>query len=77
MASLNLLPHYYPADGCESLENKLRYIVDVRDVAEALLLAYENPEAEGRYICMAYTIKAKDVVDLLKSIYPNYNYPKK
>lgn len=63
-------------DGCESLENKLRYIVDVRDVAEAILLAYENPEAEGRYICMAYTIKAKDVVDLLKSIYPNYNYPK-
>ncbi|KAM4122431.1 hypothetical protein ACB094_01G083000 [Castanea mollissima] len=64
-------------DGCESLENKLRYIVDVRDVAEALLLAYENPEAEGRYICMAYTVKEKDVVDLLKSIYPNYNYPKK
>ncbi|XP_050268000.1 cinnamoyl-CoA reductase 1-like [Quercus robur] len=63
-------------DGFESLENKLRLIIDVRDVAEALLLAYENPEAEGRYICTAHTIKAKDIVDLLRSIYPNYNYPK-
>lgn len=63
-------------DGCESLENKLRLIIDVRDVAEALLLAYENPEAEGRYICTAHTIKAKDIVDLLRSLYPNYNYPK-
>ncbi|KAK7854084.1 cinnamoyl-coa reductase 2 [Quercus suber] len=66
----------YYADGFESLENKLRLIIDVRDVAEALLLAYENPEAEGRYICTAHTIKAKDIVDLLRSIYPNYNYPK-
>ena len=67
----------YYADGLESLENKLRLIIDVRDVAEALLLAYKNPEAEGRYICTAHTIKAKDIVDLLRSIYPNYKYPKK
>ncbi|KAH7566975.1 hypothetical protein JRO89_XS07G0002500 [Xanthoceras sorbifolium] len=60
----------------ESLENKLRRIVDVRDVAEALLLAYEKPEAEGRYICTAHAIRARDLVDKLKSIYPDYNYPK-
>jgi nucleoside-diphosphate-sugar epimerase len=52
-------------------------IVDVRDVAEALILAYEKPEAEGRYICTAHTIKAKGLVDMLKGIYPHYNYPKK
>uniref|UniRef100_A0A2N9IUL4 NAD-dependent epimerase/dehydratase domain-containing protein n=1 Tax=Fagus sylvatica TaxID=28930 RepID=A0A2N9IUL4_FAGSY len=63
-------------DGCESLENKLRLIIDVRDLAEALLLAYEKPEAEGRYICSAHMIKAKDLIDLLKSIFPNYNYQK-
>ncbi|GMY28987.1 cinnamoyl-CoA reductase 1-like [Fagus crenata] len=63
-------------DGCESLENKLRQIIDVRDLAEALLLAYEKPEAEGRYICSAHKIKAKDLIDLLKSIFPNYNYQK-
>ena len=59
------------------MENKLRMIVDVRDVAEALLLAYEKPEAEGRYICTAHAIKAKDMVDKLRSIYPHYNYPNK
>ncbi|KAM4122435.1 hypothetical protein ACB094_01G083300 [Castanea mollissima] len=50
---------------------------DVRDVARALLLTYEKPEAEGRYICAAQMTNAKDVVDLLKSIHPNYNYPNK
>ncbi|KAJ4718840.1 Cinnamoyl-CoA reductase family protein [Melia azedarach] len=63
-------------EGYESLENKLRFIVDVRDVAEALLLAYEKPEAEGRYICMAHMIKARELADKLKSKYPSYNYPK-
>jgi nucleoside-diphosphate-sugar epimerase len=63
-------------EGYESMENKLRTMVDVRDVAEALLLAYEKPEAEGRYICTSHMTNAKDSVDLLKSLYPNYNYPK-
>lgn len=59
------------------MENKLRHIVDVRDVAESLLLAYEMSKAEGRYICTAHAIKTKDLVQKLKSIYPNYNYPKR
>jgi nucleoside-diphosphate-sugar epimerase len=52
-------------------------IVDVRDVAVALILVYEKPEAEGRYICTAHTMTAKGLVDMLKSVCPNYNYPKK
>ncbi|XP_034677542.1 cinnamoyl-CoA reductase 2-like [Vitis riparia] len=63
-------------EGYETLENKFRMIVDVRDVAEALLITYEKPEAEGRYICTAHMIKARDLVEKLRSIYPNYNYPK-
>ncbi|GLT35290.1 hypothetical protein SLA2020_097570 [Shorea laevis] len=63
-------------DGIQSLENKMRRIVDVRDVAEALILVYEKPEAVGRYICTAYPIKAHDLVDKLRTLYPNYNYPK-
>ncbi|THG12807.1 hypothetical protein TEA_023548 [Camellia sinensis var. sinensis] len=65
------------AEGYDEFENKLRMIVDVRDVAEALLLAYEKPEAEGRYICTAYMIKSQDLVEILRKNYPNYNYPKK
>ncbi|GLT35295.1 hypothetical protein SLA2020_097620 [Shorea laevis] len=61
----------------ESLENKLWNIVDVRDVADALLLAYEKPEAEGRYICTADAIKSCDLLDKLRTLYPNCNYPKR
>ncbi|KAM1787046.1 hypothetical protein FF1_037223 [Malus domestica] len=63
-------------EGYESLENKPRMIVDVRDVAEAVIMVYEKPEAEGRYICTAHNIKTTDLVEELKSIYPNYSYPK-
>ncbi|MFQ6662955.1 hypothetical protein Gotur_030643 [Gossypium turneri] len=63
-------------EGYDTLENKLRKIVDVRDVAQALLLVYEKPAAEGRYICTAHTIKARDLVEKLRSMFPQYNYPK-
>ena len=63
--------------GIESLENKARPVVDVRDVAEASLLAYEKPEAKGRYICTSYVLRMQDLVNKLKSLYPNYNYPKR
>lgn len=49
--------------GIESLENKARPVVDVRDVAEALLLAYEKPEAKGRYICTSYVLRMQDLVN--------------
>ncbi|KAF5177061.1 Cinnamoyl-coa reductase [Thalictrum thalictroides] len=63
-------------DGLEKLENKVRPFVDVRDTAEALLLVYKKPEAEGRYICSSFTLRFESLVNKLKSIYPNYNYPK-
>lgn len=61
----------------ESLENKHRTLIDVRDLADAILMGYEKPEAEGRYICNAHSIMTKDLVEKLRIIYPNYNYPKK
>jgi len=59
------------------MPNKLRNIVDVRDVAAAVFLGYENPEAEERYICTAHAIKTCDLVVKLRSLYPNYSYPQK
>ncbi|KAM3304390.1 hypothetical protein P3S67_011256 [Capsicum chacoense] len=64
-------------EGYEELENKMRFLVDVRDLAEALLLVYENPEAEGRYLCTVHRVKSEDLVAMLKKHYPNYNYPKR
>ncbi|KAG9144028.1 hypothetical protein Leryth_013907 [Lithospermum erythrorhizon] len=39
----------YREEGQESIENKVQFVVNVLDVAEALILAYDKPEAEGRY----------------------------
>ncbi|WJX42708.1 hypothetical protein P8452_29909 [Trifolium repens] len=61
--------------GYDSLNNKHRWIVDVRDVVDAILMAYENHEAEGRYICTSHTVTKRDLVEKLKSIFPNYKYP--
>ncbi|KAF3446938.1 hypothetical protein FNV43_RR12118 [Rhamnella rubrinervis] len=74
-SSLVLIKLLKGAQGNESMENKLRMIIDVRDLAEALLLAYEKPEAEGRYICTSHPIKTRELVDKLRSIYPRNNYP--
>ncbi|CAA6661623.1 unnamed protein product [Spirodela intermedia] len=51
------------------------YLVDVRDVADALLLVYEKPEASGRYICSSYWIETCDFLGKLKSMYPHFPYP--
>ncbi|KAL6328942.1 hypothetical protein AAG906_007232 [Vitis piasezkii] len=66
----------YLKDGHESVENKDRPVIDARDLAEAILLVYEKPEAHGRYICSSYTISTQELVEKLKSMYPNYSYPK-
>ena len=64
------------AEGLETLENRPRMLVDVRDVAEALVLLYEKGEAEGRYICTSHTMETRELVDALKKKYPDYSYPK-
>ncbi|RLN13168.1 cinnamoyl-CoA reductase 2-like isoform X2 [Panicum miliaceum] len=56
--------------GDREVKLKLRNFVDVRDVADALLLVYETPAASGRYICDAYARQVSDVVEMLKSWYP-------
>ncbi|KAH7523366.1 hypothetical protein FEM48_Zijuj06G0003200 [Ziziphus jujuba var. spinosa] len=58
-----------------TLENTERRIVDVRDVAEAVVMAYEKTEAQGRYICTSHPIKTSHLVDKLRIIYPHPNFP--
>ncbi|RWR72279.1 cinnamoyl-CoA reductase 1-like protein [Cinnamomum micranthum f. kanehirae] len=60
----------------ETVENSIWTIVDVRDVAEALLLVYKKKEASGRYICAPHPVQIHSLVEKLKSKYPGYNYPK-
>nr|CAB3453797.1 unnamed protein product [Digitaria exilis] len=42
---------YFLKGGPDRMRDKLWHIVDVRDVADALLLLYEAPGASGRHIC--------------------------
>ncbi|XP_020596809.1 cinnamoyl-CoA reductase 2-like [Phalaenopsis equestris] len=58
----------------EPMLDKLWHLVDVRDVADALLLVYESTEASGRYISTAHSSYIHDMITKLKSIYPNYKY---
>ncbi|XP_006656267.1 cinnamoyl-CoA reductase 1-like [Oryza brachyantha] len=61
---------------CE-VKIKLRNFVDVRDVADALLLLYETPGVSGRYICNSHARKMSHIIDLLKSWYPGCKFADK
>jgi dihydroflavonol-4-reductase len=50
-------------------------IVDVRDVASAIILAMKVPEAAGnRFACPAATMWYKDIVDILYKEYGGKGY---
>ena len=52
-------------------------IVDVRDVASALILAMTTPEAAGnRFVCPAATIWIKEMADILRKEYAGRGYKK-
>ncbi|VAI19072.1 unnamed protein product [Triticum turgidum subsp. durum] len=63
---------YFLKGGPDETRDKLWHIVDVRDVADALLLLYEAPEATGRHICAPHFITARELLGLLKNMYPGY-----
>ncbi|KAG2644303.1 cinnamoyl-CoA reductase 2-like isoform X2 [Panicum virgatum] len=67
---------YIMKGGPSVMKNVPWNIVDVRDVADGLLLVYEKVESSGRHICAPDRISTKDMVNLLKKAYPNYNYVK-
>ncbi len=49
--------------------------VDVRDVAQAHILAYENPKASGRYIAADYTCSMSELFALIHEINPQIKIP--
>ncbi|XP_050378370.1 cinnamoyl-CoA reductase 1-like [Argentina anserina] len=61
--------------GSASMEYRPQRLVDVRDLAQAVLLTYEKPEAEGRYLCVSHHFKTQELIEKLRSFYPKYNHP--
>lgn len=50
-------------------------IVDVREVAQAHILAGFNPQAEGRYILSGHTASLLGMADVLRTRFPQYPLP--
>ncbi|KAL0413710.1 UNVERIFIED_CONTAM: Cinnamoyl-CoA reductase 1 [Sesamum radiatum] len=51
------------------------HFVDVRDVADAHILAFENPSAAGRYILVGTSITHSELQHILHELYPSLNLP--
>jgi len=47
----------------DTVDDKMNNVVDVRDIAEALVRVYETPEASGRYICRSYPMSMTEILD--------------
>ncbi|KAI5673668.1 hypothetical protein M9H77_14032 [Catharanthus roseus] len=63
--------------GAETFQNSTFGWVDVRDVANAHILAFENPSANGRY-CLVESVKHySEIVKLLRELYPGLKLPGK
>ncbi|PWA69999.1 cinnamoyl-CoA reductase 1 [Artemisia annua] len=51
-------------------------LVDVRDVAMAHILAFENPEANGRYCVVGKVIHSSDIMKIVAKLYPTLGHSK-
>jgi cinnamoyl-CoA reductase len=56
----------------KTIPNQAGCWVGVKDVAKAHILAYENPEAEGRYILNSKVMHYGDFAALLHKLFPQY-----
>ncbi|KAF0931444.1 hypothetical protein E2562_004571 [Oryza meyeriana var. granulata] len=74
--SSSILINLLKGDQEIAASDKKRNVVDVRDLADALVLTYENPAASGRYICSAYGLKVSEMAGIVRRFYPDIDYPK-
>ena len=63
--------------GAETFPNSTLGWVDVRDVANAHVLAFENPSASGRYCLVERVAHYSEVVKILHTLYPSVKLPEK
>ncbi|KAH6761756.1 Rossmann-fold superfamily protein [Perilla frutescens var. hirtella] len=49
--------------------------VDVRDVCDAHILAFEEASANGRYCVVSKVLLCSHLLDFLRQLYPTHNFP--
>lgn len=47
-------------------------MVDVQDVSLAQILAYEKPEAEGRYLLVDRVVHHRELAEIIAKLFPEY-----
>ncbi|KAI3449982.1 hypothetical protein Pfo_006647 [Paulownia fortunei] len=64
-------------NGAETYPNSAYGWVHVKDVVDAHILAYEKPEANGRYYVVERCAHPLDLVKILRELYPTLKLPEK
>ncbi|GMI81990.1 cinnamoyl coa reductase 1, IRREGULAR XYLEM 4 [Hibiscus trionum] len=67
----------YLTGSAKTYANSVQAYVDVRDVALAHILVFENPSASGRYLCAERVLHRGEVVEILAKFFPEYPIPTK
>ncbi|KAG5051930.1 hypothetical protein JHK87_004128 [Glycine soja] len=68
-----------PINGIEAHYSiiKQAQFVHIEDICLAHIFLFEQPKAEGRYICSACDVTIHDIVKLINEKYPEYKVPTK
>ncbi|KAJ9680253.1 hypothetical protein PVL29_019535 [Vitis rotundifolia] len=64
-------------NGAQTFPNRSYRLVDVRDVANAHIQAYEIPEASGRYCLVERDLHCSEILKILLKLYPDLPLPEK
>ncbi|GLU21980.1 hypothetical protein SLE2022_380830 [Rubroshorea leprosula] len=67
----------YLTGSAKTYANSVQVYVDVRDVALAHILVYENPSASGRYLCAESALHRGELVEILVKFFPEFPIPTK
>ncbi|KAK9051359.1 hypothetical protein SSX86_027986 [Deinandra increscens subsp. villosa] len=61
-------------NGKEVFPDGIYRLVDVRDVATAHILAFENPEANGRYCLVGKVVRSVEIMKIVDRLYPSLGH---
>ncbi|KAI3796456.1 hypothetical protein L1987_39127 [Smallanthus sonchifolius] len=61
-------------NGKEVFSDGIYRLVDVRDVATAHILAFENPEANGRYCLVGKVVRSLEITKIADKLYPRLEH---
>ncbi|XP_074312728.1 cinnamoyl-CoA reductase 1 [Silene latifolia] len=67
----------YLTGSTKTYANSIQAYVHVRDVAMAHILVFENPSANGRFLCAESVLHRGEVCEILAKFFPEYPVPTK